>query len=344
MVKVSIIIPMYNAEQTIVNCLNSIKSQSYKNFEVIIVDDGSTDNSYACCLETINEDNRFKIIRQPNYGVSKARNNGLDHSIGEFVSFVDSDDWLEPDALEVMVNNSDNVDMVFSNFYYDYGEAYKKVGTVSRNGIKKNEIKSFPLGLLVPEASLYYDHIIVSAMGAACGKLTRRALITENNISFNEKLQLGEDGLFHLQCFLASNDVIILSKPTYHYVQINSSANHRYRPDVHENCNSEFYRCFIQEAKKVEKRYQEEFKVLISYRCYLSLISLYIFHPSNKVSLRRKYLLLKHHLRSSKIYDITGAIPKSIHFAKRVEIYLLKHKACMLLILYYTLRKKIKSI
>lgn len=334
---------MYNAEQTITKCLNSIILQTYTNFEVIIVDDGSTDGSYECSLKIINGDRRFKIIRQPNSGVSKARNRGIENCSGEFICFVDSDDWLEADALETLVNNSEDVDMVFSNFYYEYENNFSTIGIISQNRIKKDHIRSYPLGILVPETTEYYDGVTVSAMGAACGKLVRRSIITENHLSFNEKLPLGEDGLFHLQCFLHSNDIIILSKPTYHYLQLGTSAIHRYRPDVHENCNLEFYNSFLSEAGRIDDKFKDEYKELISYRCYLSLISLFVFNEYNNLSFLKKYKLLRQYLRNSSIYDIKGHIPKSIHFAKQVELLFLKHKVCSMLILLYYIRKKIKS-
>lgn len=96
---ISIIIPVYNSERFLHRCLNSVVNQTYKDFEVILVDDGSHDESGVICDEYAAKDNRFRIFHNPNGGPSKARNFGLEHSAGNYLLFIDSDDWLEEDAL-----------------------------------------------------------------------------------------------------------------------------------------------------------------------------------------------------------------------------------------------------
>ena len=102
---ISVIVPIYNREKYLRTCLDSIVNQSYKNLEIILVDDGSTDDSVTICEEYATDDLRIKIIRQENQGVAAARNAGLRQAAGQYVGFVDSDDWLDKRAYEILVKN-----------------------------------------------------------------------------------------------------------------------------------------------------------------------------------------------------------------------------------------------
>lgn len=100
---VSVIIPVYNVSQYLEDCLESVATQTYPNMEVILIDDGSTDNSPKICKEWCAKDSRFRLIEQKNAGPSAARNTGLRHVQGDFITFVDADDWISPDAMELCV-------------------------------------------------------------------------------------------------------------------------------------------------------------------------------------------------------------------------------------------------
>ena len=104
MVKVSIGVPVYNVDQWLRQCLDSIRQQSFQDFEVIMVDDGSTDNSFEICQEYVSKDERFKLYHQENKGLAGARNTCLKHMTGDFIAWLDSDDWLENDYLERLVS------------------------------------------------------------------------------------------------------------------------------------------------------------------------------------------------------------------------------------------------
>ena len=104
MVKVSIGIPIYNVSEYLHQCLNSVLSQTFTDFEVILVDDGSTDDSFRICQEYVSRDKRFKLIHQENKGLAGARNTCLKHMTGDFIAWLDSDDWLENDYLERLVS------------------------------------------------------------------------------------------------------------------------------------------------------------------------------------------------------------------------------------------------
>ena len=113
---ISIIIPMYNASKVIIRCINSIKSQTYKDFEVIIVDDGSKDNSYSLVNDNIYNDKRFILIKQDNQGVSAARNKAIEVCHGDWITFIDADDYIDSDYLENIIVTDASTDLVLSGW------------------------------------------------------------------------------------------------------------------------------------------------------------------------------------------------------------------------------------
>ena len=126
---VSIIIPAYNAEKYIEQCIDSIISQTYKNIEVIIVNDGSTDNTLAICEKYAKEDKRIKIVKKKNEGVSKARNDGIKIATGKYIMFIDSDDYIDDDYIEIMHKNivEKKADLVVSNYTRDKNGVKEKI-------------------------------------------------------------------------------------------------------------------------------------------------------------------------------------------------------------------------
>lgn len=111
-IKISVIVPVFNAEKYLKMCLNSLVSQTLKNIEIICIDDGSTDNSLAILDKFKSKDNRIKIIKQKNYGVSMARNNGISEAQGEYIGFVDADDWVDKDFLKNYIMPLKNIMLI----------------------------------------------------------------------------------------------------------------------------------------------------------------------------------------------------------------------------------------
>ena len=141
---VSVIIPVYNAEKYISSTLESLRRQTFREFEVLIIDDGSTDNSTSICNQYVLEDNRFKLIRKINGGVSSARNIGLNQARGKYIYFMDSDDWVENTLLEVCLKPLEelNVDMVVFGMSFDIEKKGRVINRI---------IKTYPKKILCPE-------------------------------------------------------------------------------------------------------------------------------------------------------------------------------------------------
>lgn len=196
---VSIIIPVYNAEKTIQKTIISVAGQSYENIEIILVDDGSKDNSGVLCDQLASQDIRIKVIHIDNKGVSNARNVGLLNALGEFVAFVDADDLIDSDMISVffksMIDNS--VDLVIAPF--------KRLMTISNSIVECNMNYSglydkyeFTKSVI---SDYYFGYSRNKFMGSCWGKLFRRKILKDKRIVFDTNLHYSEDNLFILSIF-----------------------------------------------------------------------------------------------------------------------------------------------
>lgn len=207
---ISVIVPVYNVQNYLPQCIESILKQTYKNLQIILVDDGSTDNSNNICKEFASLDDRILFIEQTNQGVSQARNTGIEHSIGHYIAFVDSDDYIEKNYFETLVN--------LANKYHS------KFITCSMIGIKNDKkeilddltndshiIKTTSIKDVDFEFFKWY-----SINGPMC-KLIERKLIVDNNLKFDTNLCVGEDLVFYIKLLSIINSYISFANPLYNY-------------------------------------------------------------------------------------------------------------------------------
>ena len=215
--KISIVVPIYNVENYLPQCLDSIMFQSFQDWECILVDDGSKDGSAKICDEYVQKDNRFSVIHKPNGGVSSARNVGIEQAYGEWVFFSDADDTLEPDALESLYNgNNENLSLVMGGYtrVSETGAIFETQETDLTKKISEEEaIKEL------------YNPSNYSYQGYLWCKLLRLDLIKKNHLSFNEQVYFNEDRLFLIQYLCrTSGEVLYFTKPVYNYVVRSNSA------------------------------------------------------------------------------------------------------------------------
>lgn len=209
---ISIIVPVYNAEKNIRTTVDSILNQTYTNIEVILVDDGSTDNSLEICEEQKKRDSRVRITRQKNAGVSSARNRGIEASRGDFLIFVDSDDYIEEEMIEVLFNHFTNQrDLVICGFYIHNLEKSNDI-TLNEGNRKYKEISSTQL------ASNFWKYYKSGITNSPCNKLYLASIIKQKNIYFPVGVRMGEDIVFNLKYFSEVNQIKIIDKYLYHYM------------------------------------------------------------------------------------------------------------------------------
>lgn len=190
-IKFSIIIPIYNVEQYLAQCLDSVINQTYKNIEIICVNDGSTDNSLKILEEYEQKDKRIKIINQENQGVSVARNTGIEKSNGDYILFVDSDDWLDINTCALLVKeiNNKKSDMIYFN-YYDYRSKWLR-----------------PINMIKLRFNSYnncdWENLPMGGITCICYK---SSFIKSKKILFNPNLKIAEDVVF-IHLLIASNPI-----------------------------------------------------------------------------------------------------------------------------------------
>lgn len=229
--KISVIVPVYNVEDYLDQCLTSIIGQTYNDLEIILVNDGSTDTSPAICDEYAAKDSRIKVIHQQNGGVSSARNTGIYAATGDYITFVDSDDWLDKDIYQFMaqaIQTNPNVDLVMCDFVTVTDDNEIKVSSPLPAGLysKKDIVHDIYPTLLVTEN--FGRLPIISA----CTCLFKNALFVDHGIHFDVSLRYSEDYLFMAEVMTKSESYYYLKDCYgYSYRQYQESRSKKYQPE-----------------------------------------------------------------------------------------------------------------
>ena len=225
---VSIIVPAYNCIKSLEHCVGSVRQQTYTDFELILVDDGSTDGSGKLCDRFAAEDERIRVIHKPNGGVSSARNAGIDVADGEYITFCDSDDYLEPDYIETLLKTAkSNPDCGHIWCCFQTVTGYQRENAAP-NYSSVNPILHYTL----------QDYMTLHEMWLDAGpwnKLYRTDIVQTAKVRFPEDLSLGEDWLFNLAYIDASvnKKIVVVTKPLYNYMRGNDeSLDSKYRKDL----------------------------------------------------------------------------------------------------------------
>ena len=214
---ISVVVPVYNAENTIEQCVNSIMRQTYSNLEIILVNDGSKDKSIEFCRKLQKEDNRIIVINKENEGVSKTRNRGLDIAKGEYIVFVDSDDFIENNMIEIMYNNIQNYDMCTCNYY-----AIKNNKKIIKANIESYTIEDGKINEYIEKMQkemLFYNPV---------NKIFKASIIKENNIRFEYNIHVGEDYLFNIEYIKYVKRAKYISQPLYNYIIQRGTLSQKY--------------------------------------------------------------------------------------------------------------------
>lgn len=216
MKKVSIIVPIYNAEKYLKECLESLVNQTYNNFEIILINDGSIDNSSDICKEYIKIYDNIIYQENENHGVSYSRNFGIKLATGEYIAFVDSDDYIEHDMITNLLKEFNrDIDMVVCNYICDYQNGFKKNIYNYNNLIDAKETQS----LLFNESSI---------KGFCWNKIYKKSIIDKYNLEFREDINVCEDSLFNYQYLEHSKNIYICGEYKYHYRVRKSSITNFY--------------------------------------------------------------------------------------------------------------------
>ena len=207
MPKISVIVPVYNTEKYLHRCIDSILAQTFEDFELLLIDDGSKDNSGAICDEYAARDSRVRVFHKENGGVSSARNLGLDNAVGEWIAWVDSDDYIAPNMYECLYETAkrDEADIVYCNFFIDYGDEKIRYRLAPSSKDKHS--------MLVGWISEYWTVLWTS--------LTKRSLYENNSLRFPYDFNFCEDFWMSLELRLCSKRVDSIDDTLYFYNRCN---------------------------------------------------------------------------------------------------------------------------
>lgn len=213
---ISVVVPIYNVDEYLPQCIDSIINQSYRELEIILVDDGSTDSGGSLCDRYARMDSRIKVIHKENGGLVSARKAGVNSAVGEYISFVDGDDWIEPDTYRILIDAGQGADIITFACYEEYGDY---------QGIRKNNVRE---GLYASEAerNLLYKTMFMDnnfydfgLMASLWSKLIQRKLIVENQNKVSDQISYGEDAACSFPCLIDAESVYVTNMLLYHYRQ-----------------------------------------------------------------------------------------------------------------------------
>ncbi len=212
---VSIIVPVYNAEKTLERCINSILNQEYRDFELILLDDGSTDTSGMICDACAERDDRIRVLHKENTGVSDTRNRGIAMAKGAYLQFADADDWITPEATRFFVQAAaDNgCDLVIADFYRVIGERVSQKGSIEEEGILQRA--DFAVKMMQKPADFYY--------GVLWNKLYKRSIIKKHRLRMDNAVSWCEDFMFNLEYVRHARTIYAMKVPVYYYVKTKGS-------------------------------------------------------------------------------------------------------------------------
>lgn len=212
---VSVIIPIYNAEENLEHCLNSLIAQTYRNIQIVLVNDGSEDKSEEICLRFVKNDSRITYVYQKNNGVGSARNNGIWNAEGEYVCFVDADDYVYPQFVEILLNSieENEADMAICGF------------SEIKDNIIVNQTKG-DVQIMSQQDAMVNLMREDGFKGYVWNKLFRKDIIQEHKIEFDTSISVWEDVLFDFQYMLCVNKIVYNSTPLYYYIYNHNSSSH----------------------------------------------------------------------------------------------------------------------
>lgn len=344
---VSVIVPIYKVESYIKNCIDNIINQTYKNLEIILVDDESPDNCGMICDMYAESDPRIKVIHKKNGGLGFARNSGLEIATGDYVLFVDSDDWINLDSVSIMVDAavSNNCDFVVGGFTRkksEEDEGHKIPCTADEKIIEKEDIvKKVLYPILGSEPENPND---IEREMCVWTNMYKMSVIKDNGIQFvAEREYLSEDLFFNINYIMNSQRAILLPYCFYNYRLNNQSLTNRYRPErfvllknlYHKECEILSGYAIIDELKN---RINRTFimKTRNAIRILLS---------SDGIKSKEKRKLLKEIVNDGTLNTIVKEYPiEKYRLALRIPAVLIKNKCVNVLIFEQKLRAFLKKI
>ena len=331
MIKVSIVIPIYNPGERLRDCLDSICNQILKEIEIICINDGSTDNSQLILQEYSKKDKRIVVHSKTNEGVSIARNKGMAMARGEYITFVDSDDYIDPMMYKKMYSSIGSSDLCMCNFNVKYENRVVRNKLPLKEGQVKGDdiVQKIACGIIIPQGwNKNYPYI----MGSCCRMLVSKKMIQKNNILFPINIPLMEDTIFCLHVLLHTKSVQIVEDYFYNYLSRETGALRSYR---NNRLQLELLVAnYIHEL--LVKHGEKDYKDLIGFRMISSYLMTIKGLLNSDLSFSEKYKQVKYNLQEAqKLAFFKNMNLSNSSFQRQFEASLIKSNSSLGIIVYY---------
>lgn len=313
---ITIVVPVYNAEEKLDRCVQSLLNQSYTNVEILLVNDGSRDNSLSICRKYAQQDSRVVVIDKPNGGVSSARNAGLDAARGEYIMFCDSDDWVEPDWCECMVTNYRDGDLTVCDIVWGGVCSAEEKGQTVIDVVDRNCFMHRPL-----------------LMCAIFNKIFLRSILETHGLRFSRELSLGEDFCFVLSYLSKiTGSVRYINKKKYCYDDSTEGSLSKKAPSL-EQCDL-FYWYVTREMMTIGIEDGQSFMVRDDFATRHFEMFLYKMACSRDISLHEKLKIAGHIKKMESFSQCCGGVK----WGNPIYLWLYRKRCVRLVVIYLILR------
>lgn len=326
--KVSIIIPCYNVEKHIEKCVQSVLNQTFADFELLLLDDGSTDQTLDIIKKCEKRDPRIKVFTHANRGVSYTRNKGIELAAADYIMFIDGDDWIESDMINLLIDPKSSAEVLSV-----CGMVNERNGEEIENSVFSNIIKKKKLVFDQNELMTLFPSSILSS---PCCKFYNKKILTNNDIIFDESISYQEDLKFNLEYIQNIKLVKIIPEFKYHYVEHETSSSSRFHKNLSKSVNT------IAKLLLTFPNYEKSKKSIQIFNIdqILKLISNYLHRDSN-YNLKEKYNGINQILNSN-LFEDSQEVIMEMNLGKVLKI-LLKSKKVLGIIFYFQLNKSLQN-
>ena len=311
----SVIVPIYGIEPYLCQCVDSLLMQSYENFELILVDDGSPDRCPEICDSYVQKDRRVRVIHKPNGGLVSARQAGIQAAMGEYVDNVDGDDWVSPQMLERMQLRimESGADIVMMSHYLAYEDRTVAVAQTFPNGFYDKaamEREIYP-NMLLNEEMQHIDYFL-------CAKAFRRSLITPYQLAVDRRISFGEDAACLMPALFAAQSIYISDEPLYYCRNRLTSISRNFQPKLYEHLI--YLSQSLEKLAESSPMFSSQVDRYICYLCFVLLVGAAEAGAQDALPKIKSYLehpILRGHICKAVFGKIT---PKT-----RISYFLLRH-------------------
>lgn len=341
MTMVSVIIPVYKVERTYFDqCINSVLAQTYMDIEIILVDDGAAGDLPAACDDYALMDKRIRVLHQENAGASAARNAGLAAATGEYVTFVDSDDWIDSSTIETALNRiqENDLQVLLWGSYKCYEQRREEYMPYTEDIalFSEKQKEQLMLKTMVGHLPFYEKPASHYGSGSCCSKMYRRSFLKENELWYPVGIQRAEDVNFNIRVFDKASRIGYMNRHLYYYRQLPDSATYQYREHGIEVFTRALggLEAFLKDTGKGELFWQVYYMRCVFF--FLESIDMDYMNSSNTKKFGRKMAEMRAEISKDPYRSAVIKLRmKHLSLAKRIPLFLMRRKWMGMLCLMY---------